>query len=192
MKNHFLISLIGFVLIGTHCLSADAVSRFINQEKLHHEDLSSFIGNKVQDDSALLNKPAPKFELRDLTGKIYSLEKLKGKIVVLNFWFIACKPCVNEMPVLNRIKKKYDPAKVVFLALSLDGKAAIHAFLQTHQFDYTILPQAASVGEKYSLYAYPTSMVINAAGTISFVQVGGPNIEGNLRAAINMALKACN
>jgi len=189
MKKHFLISLIGFVVIGTHCLSAGAANSLINEKILHHGNLRSNQSDKTQEDSTLLNKPAPKFELRDLNGKICSLENLKGKIVVLNFWFIACKPCVNEMPVLNEIKRNYDPAKVVFIALSLDSKEAIKAFLKNHRFDYTILPQAASVGEKYSLYAYPTSMVINARGTISFVQVGGPNIEGNLRAAINMTLK---
>jgi hypothetical protein len=46
------------------------------------------------------------------------------------------------MPVLNGIKKNYDPAKVVFLALSLDSKEAINAFLQNHRFHYTILPQS--------------------------------------------------
>lgn len=166
-----------------------AASRLINQEKLRYGNLCSPQRNKVQDDSTLLNKSAPKFELRDLNSKICSLENLKGKVVVLNFWFIACKPCVNEMPVLNGIKKSYDPAKVVFLALSLDSKEAIHAFLQNHKFDYTILPKAASVAEKYNLDAYPASMVINARGIISFVQIGGPNIEGNLRAAINITLK---
>jgi peroxiredoxin len=170
--------------------SAYATNSMVNQEKSYRGNLRFPQRNKVQDDSTLLNKPAPKFELHDLTGKICSLENLKGKIVVLNFWFIACKPCVNEMPVLNEIKKNYDPAKVVFLALSLDGKEAINAFLQNHKFDYNILPKAASVGEKYNIYAYPTSMVINARGIISFVQIGGPNIGGNLRAAINVALKS--
>jgi len=190
MKKHFLISVIGFVVIGTHCLSAEAANRLINEKILHHGNLRSNQRNKAQDDSTLLNKPAPKLELRDLNGKICSLENLKGKIVVLNFWFIACKPCVNEMPVLNEIKRNYDPAKVAFIALSLDSKEAINAFLKTHKFDFTILPKAESVSGKYNLGAYPVSMVINARGIISFVQIGGPNIEGNLRAAINMALKS--
>lgn len=146
--------------------------------------------NTDQDDSELLNKPAPGFELTGLDGKIYSLKNLRGKIVILNFWFIACKPCVNEMPVLNSIKKKYDPKKVVFLALSLDSKAAVNAFLQNHQFNYVMLPDAAPVHQKYHLNAYPTSIVIDARGIISFVQIGGPDINENLPVAINSALKS--
>lgn len=142
-----------------------------------------------QDDSDLINKPAPALELQGLNGQRYSLKDLKGKIVVLNFWFIACKPCVNEMPVLNSIKNKYDPAKVVFLALSLDSKDAVNAFLQQHQFNYIQLPGAAAVHKKYHLNAYPVSIVIDARGIVSFVQTGGPDIGENLPVAINAALK---
>jgi peroxiredoxin len=143
-----------------------------------------------QTDSALLNKPAPAFELRGLDGQIYSLRKLKGKVVVLNFWFIACKPCVNEMPVLNKVKDNYDPKKVAFLALSLDSEAAINAFLQSHQFNYILLPGAGRAAENYKINAYPASIVIDARGMVSFVQIGGPDIGENLPAAINKALKS--
>lgn len=143
----------------------------------------------IPGDSTLLNKLAPAFELSGMDGKIYALKDLKGKVVVLNFWFINCKPCVNEMPVLNGIKNNYDPAKVVFLALALDKKDAVNAFLQSHKFDYTILPNANGVIEKYDLQAFPVSIVIDPSGIISFIQVGGPNIGENLTAAINAATK---
>ena len=143
-----------------------------------------------KDDSELLNKPAPEFELVGLDGKIYSLKDFKGKIVVLNFWFIACKPCVNEMPVLNEIKNIYEPKKVIFLALSLDSKEAVNSFLKNHQFYYTLLPGASEEHKKYKLNAYPVSMVIDEKGIISFFQIGGPNIGKNLTIAIEAALKS--
>jgi thiol-disulfide isomerase/thioredoxin len=40
-------------------------------------------------------------------GKQYSLESLKSKIVVLNFWFTQCGGCITEMPELNELKKAY-------------------------------------------------------------------------------------
>ena len=132
----------------------------------------------------LLNKPAPAFTLADVNGKIYSLSELKGKIVVLNFWFIACKPCVNEMARLNEIKARYDASKVVFLALSFDKKEAIQDFVKTHEFNYTLFPDAAKVADKYNVYAYPASMVIDSKGIIRFIQIGGPDIEHTLPDAI--------
>ncbi|PWV56965.1 peroxiredoxin [Chitinophaga sp. S165] len=142
----------------------------------------------LRDDTTFLNKPAPDFKLYDLNGKLYDTEFLKGKIVVLNFWFVACKPCINEMPVLNAIKKKHDPEKIVFLALSLDNKSTINTFLKEHEFDYNILPDAAPVAEKYGLFAYPASVVIDSRGIVRFMQVGGPNIDKNLSNAIDAVL----
>ena len=54
---------------------------------------------------ALLNKPAPDFTLKDLTGKKWRLSQLKGKTVVLNFWFTTCPPCIQEIPDLNELTR---------------------------------------------------------------------------------------
>jgi peroxiredoxin len=178
------------MIIATVNTSGAAVIKSFIKVKSHTAYQRITERNTVQDGSELLNKPAPGFELTGFDGRNYSLKDLKGKIVVLNFWFIACKPCVNEMPVLNTIEKKYDPKKVVFLALSLDSKGAVNAFLQNHQFNYVMLPDAAPVHQKYHLNAYPVSIVIDARGIISFVQIGGPDISENLPAAINSALKS--
>jgi peroxiredoxin len=189
MKKYFLALLISFIVTPAGYLYARPAVTFTNKVK-PHPGYPRYNQNQAdQADGDLLNKPAPDFELPGLDGKTYSLKSLKGKIVVLNFWFIACKPCVNEMPVLNSIKNNYDPAKVIFIALSLDGKDAVSTFLQHHQFNYTILPGAGGVHKKYNLNAYPTSIVIDGRGIVSFVQVGGPNIGKNLTVAINAALK---
>jgi peroxiredoxin len=170
MKKYLFILLTSVVVNATSYLSAKAAI--------------------ISGDSTLLNKPAPKFELPGMDGKIYASEELKGKAVVLNFWFINCKPCVNEMPVLNGIRNSYDPRKVVFLALALDKKDAVNAFLKTHKFEYTVLPNAARVIEKYDLQAFPVSIVIDSSGIIRFIQVGGPNIGENLKAAIDEVTKS--
>lgn len=175
MKN----SLLSLLLILSTGLAKPASGKSLYQSPVVQSDTFS----------NLLNKPAPDFKLKDIDGKAWSLSELQGKVVVLNFWFILCKPCVAEMTSLNRIKKSYAPGKVVFLALSTDNNEAIKSFLKTHTFDYNILPNASKIGELYDIYAYPTSMVIDRNGIIRFIQVGGPNIEDNLRSAINKASK---
>jgi peroxiredoxin len=189
MKKYFLISLIIIIASIAAQSSARGAVKSINKVKPGPDHQFTSEDNSCQSDSDLLNNPAPLFELRGLDGKMYALKDLKGKIVVLNFWFIACKPCVNEMPVLNTIKNSYDRKKVVFLALSLDSKDAVNSFLQNHQFNYIQLPGAAKVHQKYRLDAYPVSIVIDARGIVSFVQVGGPDVGKNLPIAIDAALK---
>ena len=63
--------------------------------------------------SDLLGKPALPFSVTDINGNNYSLESLKGKVVVINFWFVECKLYIMEMPELNKIVEKYKNKDVV-------------------------------------------------------------------------------
>src|SRR6185312_613814 len=62
---------------------------------------------KKNDKVLKIGSEAPDFTVADLNGKMYKLSDLKGKTVVLNFWFTTCAPCVTEMPELNRLIEKY-------------------------------------------------------------------------------------
>ena len=136
---------------------------------------------------ALVGQPAKDFELKDIDGKSHSLAALKGKIVVLNFWFTACGSCAQEMPELNKLQQQYADKNVVFLALGLDDATRIRAFLKTHDFHYTLLTEAKAVHADYNVTMCPISMVINKAGIVRFVDVGGQNIGESLTAAITEA-----
>jgi hypothetical protein len=61
--------------------------------------LAELLENELQNTLA----PAPKFELTTIDGKTFNTDSLRGKVVVLNFWFIGCGPCRRELPELNRI-----------------------------------------------------------------------------------------
>lgn len=138
----------------------------------------------------LMNQRAPDFALSDLSGKKWTLAGLKGKTVVLNFWFTTCPGCIQEMPNLNKLKKSYAGTPVVFLALALDNAAAIQKFLKSHAYNYTLLTEAQHVSKDYHVNSYPTSMVIDPQGIIRFQQVGGENIEQQITAAIKQVSKS--
>src|ERR1700721_19361 len=73
-----------------------------------------------------LGAPAPDFSLTSLDGKSYKLGELKGKTIVLNFWFTACMPCREEMPGLNELVKSYqNDRNVVFIAITFDQAADV-------------------------------------------------------------------
>jgi len=55
----------------------------------------------------IIGTPAPKFEIIDMDGNRINSENTKGKVVFLNFWFTTCKPCIMEIPDLNKIYQKY-------------------------------------------------------------------------------------
>ena len=61
-------------------------------------------------------KPAPKLALKGwINSKPMSLEKLKGKIVVLDFWATWCGPCIASVPHTNEMLKQYTNKGVVFI-----------------------------------------------------------------------------
>lgn len=139
--------------------------------------------------NGLLDHPAPDFMLADLPGKTWSLQALRGKVVVLNFWFTSCPPCIQEMPELNKLTKQYDPNKVVFLAPTFNTADQVRAFQKKYTFDYTILPAAQSTIHQYKISNFPTSLVIDQQGHVKTLLQGGANIGQLLTTAIDSLLK---
>ncbi|AMR31872.1 hypothetical protein A0256_10785 [Mucilaginibacter sp. PAMC 26640] len=108
------------------------------------------------------------FEFVDLKGNKYSTANTRGKILLVNCWFIGCANCEKEMPALNQLVKKYaDRKDVVFLSLALDTKAKLVPFLKRKRFDYAIVPgQEKFINSSLKTSAYPTHFVINKTGKI--------------------------
>ena len=62
--------------------------------------------------------PAPKLEVLEKDGRLLSLEKFRGKLVLVNFWATWCAPCIREMPSLATLQKKRGGKDFTILALS--------------------------------------------------------------------------
>ena len=124
---------------------------------------------------------APEFYGTDMSDTVtYDYNYYKGrKVVVLNFWFTKCKPCVDEMPDLNRIKDRYkDRADIVFIAPTFDFPELIDSFLVSHPFSWAILPEAYEAIKNYKAISYPLNIVVDFDGRIAYISAGGlPGIE---------------
>jgi len=129
------------------------------------------------------------FIAKDIHGNSYKLSELKGKVVVLNFWFTKCGPCIAEMPELNKLASNFKEEDVVFLALTFNKKGVVNDFLKSNPFAYTILANANDVITMYGVNSYPTSIVINKKGEIVLKELGyRTNIKEVLATSINASL----
>jgi peroxiredoxin len=119
----------------------------------------------------MIGAPFPAFNFTDLGGHIYSSENTKGKIVVLKCWLIQCKPCVEEMPELNKIVKQYEKRKdIVFLSLSFDSQEELKKFLMKTPFSYPVVAgQQNYLSEILKVTSYPTHIVINKQGNVVLI-----------------------
>jgi len=112
---------------------------------------------------------APEFSVQTLDGQTISLASLKGKTVVLNFWFIGCAVCRSEKPSLNSLRSKFaDNGNVVFLALTADPKTEVKHYLAKEPFDYAQTADAGAALKSFRFSGYPKSIVIDRYGNIVY------------------------
>jgi peroxiredoxin len=154
------------------------------------DEMKQEMENKKNILSGMANQTAPDFRLTDSTGKQWHLYELRGKIVVLNFWFTSCAPCIQEMPELNKLVEDFKNQKVVFLGLSFNSQTLVDKFLKNRKFEYTILANSKDVDNQYKVNSWPTSMVIDKNGTIKFVTNSSPKIREELKSVIDSLLKS--
>lgn len=121
----------------------------------------------------------PAYSFTDIEGTTYSHEQLKGKIVVLNFWFISCVPCLKEMPELNKLVEKYkNNPEIAFLGLALDSESEIKEFLKKKKFNYKLIGHTGKfTRETMGIEVWPTSMVIDKKGTVQLSFSGNDEAE---------------
>lgn len=132
-------------------------------------------------------KLAPTFNTVSLGGERLDLSALKGKVVVLNFWYVACPPCRAEIPRLNQLVNDFKGKDVVFIAL--DAIKDLQTFLGKNPFKYHIVPDGETIAERFDIKMYPTHIIIDKQGKISIRQtVGSPNPGQELRPFIERAL----
>ncbi len=112
------------------------------------------------------------FNLTDINGNHYRLDELKGKIIVMNYWFSACRPCILEMPELNKLVDKYKDKNVIFLGLTYHVKPNIKRFLQRFEFKYNLIPESQVEILNYQVKVYPTHIVIDQNGYIVLREEG--------------------
>jgi len=126
------------------------------------------------DGGVTIGKPAPKLSGKDLDGNPLSLAKLKGKVVIVDFWASWCAPCKEEMPVLERLKSKYGKYGLAIVGVSVDGDAGkAGKFLRDLKVTFPSIHDAShAIAERYRPKKMPTSILIDRKGTVRFIHAG--------------------
>jgi peroxiredoxin len=117
---------------------------------------------------ASVGKPAPDFDTVDLEGKVWSLSKLKGKVVFVNFWATWCAPCREEMPAMQKLYEMMPKDKFEMLALfNNDKKPVAKNFVAKLGLTMPILSDEYNfAGTKYGLTGLPETFIVDKKGVI--------------------------
>ncbi|MCP3930633.1 MAG: TlpA family protein disulfide reductase [Bacteroidetes bacterium] len=127
----------------------------------------------------MFDKAPVDFQLLDFEGKEVSLQALKGKVVVLDFWAIWCGPCKASFPGMQRAVNKYaEDSEVEFLFIDTwekgkDKKKAAKDFIDGKGYNFHVLmDEENEVVGKYGVEGIPTKFVLDKNGHIRFKSVG--------------------
>lgn len=112
--------------------------------------------------------PAPDFTLKDINGKEVTLSKLKGKVVVLDFWGTWCHWCVKAMPKLQNVHEHFKGKNVVVLGVSCSERegADPKKFMNDNKVTYNSVLLGDKVAQSFGVTGFPTLYVIGKDGNI--------------------------
>ena len=111
---------------------------------------------------------APDFSFTSKQGEYITLEDLKGRTVVLDFWGTWCKPCLMATPALLKLHKKFVDDGVVFIGVAVrDQESDWAAYIDKNRMDW---PQFLDTNRKlvtpFSVNSFPTYIVIDGDGIV--------------------------
>jgi peroxiredoxin len=130
----------------------------------------------------MIDKDAPQFTLKDLDEKEVSLESLKGKTVILDYWATWCGPCIVSFPGMQRAVDKYksdESVKFLFINSWESGDKdkkleSVSKFIQNKGYSFQVLMDLDDkVINTYGVEGIPTKFVIGPDGRIKFKKIGG-------------------
>lgn len=135
---------------------------------------------------------APSFNVVMRDGQQLVLDKLKGKIVLLDFWASWCGPCRVEMPHVKQIWKKFGGDRFVIIGVNLDRtEQAFEAYLKQEEITWPQYYEGNgwhNVSRLYNVQGIPHTVLIDQEGVIRAVGLRG----GSLSNKIEELLKKMN
>jgi thiol-disulfide isomerase/thioredoxin len=112
---------------------------------------------------------APDFKLASLTGPEVTLDSLKGKVVLLDFWATWCGPCKQIMPSIQAISEEFKDKNVAVFGVNTWEKkdGAAKAYMESKKYTYGCLLAGEELAKTYGITGIPTLILINKDGTIN-------------------------
>ena len=137
--------------------------------------------------NCLIGKSIKDLSLKTFSGQVLDENDFKGKIIVINFWYANCTPCLAEMPALNKLVKAFQDSSVMFLGITYNNESEIESILQRIKFDFLVIPDSRDVVDKFGVSGYPTTMIVDKNLTIRKLWLGGGTNENISTEAYNRA-----
>jgi cytochrome c biogenesis protein CcmG/thiol:disulfide interchange protein DsbE len=129
----------------------------------------------LNDHVAKEGESAPSFTLKTDGGRTISPADFGGKVLVLNFWATWCTPCVEEIPSLDNLQRRFAGQGLVVMGVSIDDDPeAYRAFLDRYKVTFQTV-RNHKINADYGTLQVPETYIIDRNGRIVKKIVGKEN-----------------
>jgi len=175
---------IGTVLERAHStLTIPAYKKFAAVLADRNEEALNRVVQEINRVISRLELPGKEMELQGTTlaGKPFDVKALRGKVVLVDFWGVWCKACVQELPQLQALYEFYHEKGLEVVGIDTeDERDVVTKFVVERRIPWTILfeepketGEQNSLAAQYSVNAFPTMMLLDQTGKVVTVQTGG-------------------
>jgi thiol-disulfide isomerase/thioredoxin len=155
-----------------------------------HERSAGYLADAARRRSDVVGKPAADWTFPDLADKKLALADLRGKVVVLDFWYRGCGWCVKAMPQMNAVAESFAGRPVAVLGMNTDADVEdARLVVEVMGLKYPTLRVDREFPEKYGVRGFPTVIVVDPEGRVSDIHVGySKDLREKLTKSIEAAL----
>ena len=113
--------------------------------------------------------PVP-IKLKNIDGNTVTKDNFTGQITVINFWATWCPPCIEEIPSLNRLKKKMAdvPFELISINYAEDDKTIIDFMKEVNVEFPVLLDKNGEFAKQWNVISYPSTFIIDSKGVIQY------------------------
>jgi cytochrome c biogenesis protein CcmG, thiol:disulfide interchange protein DsbE len=117
---------------------------------------------------------APDFTLTDFEGQVVTLSKLRGHVVIINFWASWCLPCREEAAYLEQTWRKYKDRGVVFIGVDyVDTEKEARAYIKEFDITYINGPDLGTrIAQAFNIKGVPETYYVDKHGVLRGVTIG--------------------